>query len=349
MKLLKIDPEYRALLPNQTDEERAGLVESILADGCRDALIVDQNDTIIDGHNRYEVCTEHGVPFQTITKHFDSREETIVFICKNQMGRRNLTQEQWQYALGKRYEAEKKMHGGHGGNRFTVQTAQNDQSVKTRDTSDAIANDIGTSRATVVRSGRFANGVDSIASVDMEAKQKILSGKSGLPMYAVEKVAKLPEQELAKAVEHIKRGEGRKVADELKEKEREHKACRGCGKTFDGIDIIHARNGWCRECNSKRAALNKTIDRTRDIEAQRKIAEDAQRINDEMRDLSRVYVPQVEHAVDSLQMTAKSFAHQLDAVIEEYGGVLREAPEKIKAALLEAKAAVERIEVYVHE
>lgn len=345
MRTLNIDDEYRSLLPKQTDEERAALVESILADGCRDALIVDENDTIVDGHNRYEICMEHNVPFQTVTKNFGSRDEAIVFICKNQMGRRNMTPEQWKYALGKRYEAEKKIHGGLGGNRFTVQFAQNDKTVQSIGTAGLIATDVGVGRATVVRSGMFASGVDEIAKIDTEAKQAILSGKSGLTMSAVEQVAKLPKRELVKAVEHIKKGEGRVVMDALKRdspnQNRKIRYCKKCGTELTEDNSSRHATRFCKGCDTRETKLSKAI---RGSGLSREIAEAAQKRNSESRDENKTYIPQVDHAAGSLRMAAKNFAHQLRILFEDYGDVLKDAPEQRKAALSEAKAAIERME-----
>ena len=86
---LKIDPEFQSLIPPLTPEERAGLEESILQEGCRDALIV-WGDTLIDGHNRFEICTRHNIPFEITEMFFPSRDDVIVWIIKNQFGRRNL-------------------------------------------------------------------------------------------------------------------------------------------------------------------------------------------------------------------------------------------------------------------
>ena len=38
---------------------------------------------------------------------FESREEVLAWICKNQLGRRNLTPEQKYYLMGKQYESRK--------------------------------------------------------------------------------------------------------------------------------------------------------------------------------------------------------------------------------------------------
>lgn len=84
-----IDKEFQSLIPQLTAEEYNGLEESILAEGCRDALVL-WGDTLIDGHNRYEICTAHDVPFQTVQKDFASREDVKLWMIGNQLARRNI-------------------------------------------------------------------------------------------------------------------------------------------------------------------------------------------------------------------------------------------------------------------
>lgn len=86
---IKIDAEFKALIPALTDEERALLEQSLLNEGCRDALVV-WRDTLIDGHNRYELCTQYGIEFKTIERDFQDRNEALLWIIQNQLGRRNL-------------------------------------------------------------------------------------------------------------------------------------------------------------------------------------------------------------------------------------------------------------------
>lgn len=86
---MHIDKEFQSLIPPLTAEEYAGLEESILSEGCRDALVV-WGDTLIDGHNRYEICTKHNIPFKTVTKDFASREDVKLWMIGNQLARRNI-------------------------------------------------------------------------------------------------------------------------------------------------------------------------------------------------------------------------------------------------------------------
>ena len=86
---ITIDPEFAALIPPLTPDEFSGLEQSILSEGCRDSIIVWDN-LIIDGHNRYKICTEHNIPYRVETKDFKSRDEAILWMLQNQLSRRNL-------------------------------------------------------------------------------------------------------------------------------------------------------------------------------------------------------------------------------------------------------------------
>lgn len=86
---MKIDAEFQSIIPPLTFEEKKMLEESILNEGCRDAIVL-WGDTIIDGHNRYEICNKHGMTFETVNREFENRNEVIEWIIKNQFGRRNL-------------------------------------------------------------------------------------------------------------------------------------------------------------------------------------------------------------------------------------------------------------------
>ena len=72
---LKIDPEFKALIPPLSIDERKQLEENIITEGCREAICI-WHGIILDGHNRYEICTKHGIPFNIRTINVTSREET---------------------------------------------------------------------------------------------------------------------------------------------------------------------------------------------------------------------------------------------------------------------------------
>ena len=86
---IRIDAEFKSLIPPLSGEEYDALEKSIVNEGCRDALIL-WGDTLIDGHNRYEICKRHGIKFDTAQKDFVNRNDAIVWMIQNQLGRRNL-------------------------------------------------------------------------------------------------------------------------------------------------------------------------------------------------------------------------------------------------------------------
>lgn len=90
MDILCIDPELQSLIPPLTDEEYRQLEANVISDGCRDALII-WKGIIVDGHNRYRICTEHKIPFKTVEKDFSDRSAVLEWIIRNQFGRRNLS------------------------------------------------------------------------------------------------------------------------------------------------------------------------------------------------------------------------------------------------------------------
>ncbi len=92
---LTIDPEFESLIQPLSVEELSLLTEHILREGCREPITVwkteDNQRIIVDGHNRYKICTENKRDFQTINIKMESREQAKLWILEHQVGRRNLT------------------------------------------------------------------------------------------------------------------------------------------------------------------------------------------------------------------------------------------------------------------
>lgn len=90
MKKLQIIEEFQSLIPSLTKEEYNLLEQNILKEGIRDPIIV-YGDTIVDGHNRFEIAQKHGLKVDTVSKKFNSMDEAKVWIIENQLGRRNVS------------------------------------------------------------------------------------------------------------------------------------------------------------------------------------------------------------------------------------------------------------------
>ena len=86
---LNIDTELHDLIPPLSDEEYRMLEESIVRDGCDTPLTV-WNGTIVDGHNRYEICRKHGIAFGIKEKAFEDKNAVMFWMLEHQLARRNL-------------------------------------------------------------------------------------------------------------------------------------------------------------------------------------------------------------------------------------------------------------------
>lgn len=66
---LKIEPKFKNLIRPLQRKEYLQLEQNILSDGCRDPIIT-WNGVIVDGHNRYEICMRHQIPFAVLEMDF---------------------------------------------------------------------------------------------------------------------------------------------------------------------------------------------------------------------------------------------------------------------------------------
>ncbi|CAB3665041.1 hypothetical protein LMG26689_03221 [Achromobacter animicus] len=88
---IRVDEGLRAYIDPLTEDEHAALERSLLAEGCRDALVL-WGDLLIDGHNRYAICVKHNIPFQTIQHpHFKSMDDVHLWMIENHLGRRSVS------------------------------------------------------------------------------------------------------------------------------------------------------------------------------------------------------------------------------------------------------------------
>jgi hypothetical protein len=111
---IQINDVLRDYIEPLTEAERTALERSLLAEGCRDALVL-WNDVLVDGHNRYAICQKHGIPFKvTQNTSFKDIEDVMLWMIDNHLGRRSVSDFQrgvlalrQQEILGKREQAVK--------------------------------------------------------------------------------------------------------------------------------------------------------------------------------------------------------------------------------------------------
>jgi hypothetical protein len=88
---ITVDEGLRAYIDPLTSDEYAALERSLLAEGCRDALVL-WGELLVDGHNRYGICQKHGIAFQTVqNSSFKSMEDVHLWMIDNHLGRRSVS------------------------------------------------------------------------------------------------------------------------------------------------------------------------------------------------------------------------------------------------------------------
>jgi len=88
--MIKINEDFKRLIPALTQEEYKQLEDNILKEGIREKIIT-WNGYIIDGHNRYEISQKWDLDFETESKHFEDENAVREWMILNQFGRRNLS------------------------------------------------------------------------------------------------------------------------------------------------------------------------------------------------------------------------------------------------------------------
>ncbi|MGO4259370.1 plasmid replication/partition related protein [Lysobacter sp. TAB13] len=86
-----INESLKAYIDPLTPDEYEALETSILAEGCRDALVL-WGSVLIDGHNRYGICRKHDLPFQTVQNtRFQSMDDVHLWMIDQHLGRRSVS------------------------------------------------------------------------------------------------------------------------------------------------------------------------------------------------------------------------------------------------------------------
>ncbi|PDX57986.1 hypothetical protein CGS46_10105 [Faecalibacterium langellae] len=176
-----IDSEFQSQIPALTDEEFQQLEENILSEGEVLSPLIVWGNILVDGHNRYKILQQHPeIPYTTrsISCTCETREDVLAWICKHQLGRRNLTPEQKKFLIGKQYHSEKSTRGGNHGNQYTqVANCQIDNLPPVENTMERIAKENNVSPSFVIRAEQFMKTVELMEKYCPGIQEEILSGK----------------------------------------------------------------------------------------------------------------------------------------------------------------------------
>ena len=207
---LKIDESVRRLLMPLRDDERALLEQSVLAEGIRDPLVVWNRDgeyVLLDGHHRFQLAQKHGLDFSTVEMEFADESEAVQWVLRNQLARRNLSDEQRTLIIGRLYNQVKRepLQRSSVVNFTTVSGSAA--------TARQVGSMFGVGEKTVRNAAEFAKVVDALAEIEPEAAEVVLLGKVPDAKTALPKVE--PEL-LPKVAERIARGDAQSVKEAVR-------------------------------------------------------------------------------------------------------------------------------------
>ena len=147
-------------------------------------------------------------------------------MCRNQLGRRNITDEQKTALIGEAYKAQKMSQGAQPGNRNAQkQSPQNEDFVPevTGQTRAVIAKDFGVGKSTVERAEHFVDGLNAAEKVSPGIKEAVLSGAVKAPKSVISEIRNAPEEQKSylrgKQYEAEKMAEGAPVGNERAKKQ----------------------------------------------------------------------------------------------------------------------------------
>lgn len=263
-----INQDLQAYIDPLTPEEHESLERSLLAEGCRDALVL-WGDVLVDGHNRYGICQKHGLPFQTVqNSRFQSLQDVHLWMIDQHLGRRSVSDfQRGVLALRKReIVAERRA--------AALAASSPSQTPATHDAHDATGNTepltsvsqqpptapLG-SREAIARAARLSSSqVVMIEKIRKQAAPEVVAAvKSGtISINAAAAVASLPaEEQVAAAL--AGKDELKQAAKRVREAQRKPRAESVASAGEPAPDTVAALQQRIAELTAENAALRQQV------------------------------------------------------------------------------------------
>lgn len=263
-----INESLKAYIDPLTADEYQSLEQSILAEGCRDALVL-WGDMLVDGHNRYGICRKHGLPFQTVQNtRFRSIEDVHLWMIDQHLGRRSVSDFQRGILALRKREILAERRG-----RAEAEAAPESEAAPADDHDDTPpwSTDAGAldSREALAKAARLSsNQVGLIEKIQKQATAEVVAAvKSGaISINAAAAVATLPaeEQRAAAMAGGGELKQAAKRARESRRKPREAKPAAADAPPAEALpaeagDELHALRRRVAELSAENQALRAQI------------------------------------------------------------------------------------------
>ncbi|GAB2838395.1 hypothetical protein GCM10027277_01590 [Pseudoduganella ginsengisoli] len=263
---IQINDTLRAYIDPLTEAEYTALERSILAEGCRDALVL-WNDVLVDGHNRYSICQQHGIPFKvTQNTSFRSMEDVMLWMIDNHLGRRSVTDfQRGVLALRRKDILEARAADA------AAQNAAEDAKIAPPEPTaaeEAAPPKVRTSREDVARAARLSTAtISQIEKIQKQATPELVEAvRAGtISINAAATVASLPQEEQVLAV-----AGGKKQLQQAAKEVREQRAANRPAKQpkEDSPEALAAPAASLSEVELLRAEVARLTERNAQLRAE---------------------------------------------------------------------------------
>jgi hypothetical protein len=154
------------------------------------------------------LAKKHGLSFQIVEREFRDLDEVLIWVDRNQLGRRNLTDEQRAFIIHRLYGSVKL--APHRPTKEEKKDEKFSSFSGHNATAEAVAHMIGVSYRTVQNAHRFGKVVEALQEVSPQAAERVLRGEV---RDALTELPKVPKEALSFVAEKI--GEGKRVIKEI--------------------------------------------------------------------------------------------------------------------------------------
>lgn len=207
---LRRNSEYRRLYQPMTAQEYEQL-ESELKD-CTDTTVEIKTwvNIVLYDYEKLEICKKYNIPYVDSRLYVRNSEEALLWLCKNQLERKDLALEMRKYLIGKRYLYEK-MLGAHtmSARRVANSLKENHKMNEPRyeycamKTRERLAKEYNVVHMTIWKYSIFAEALDTIYDISEELASAIMRGNIKLSQENVVAISKLSDKEIQNMAEQL--------------------------------------------------------------------------------------------------------------------------------------------------
>ena len=161
---------------------------------------------------RYRILKKYGfIKFEVEEIQLANKYEALAWICKNQLGRRNLSPERKKFLLGKEYESTKLAVGAPLGSKHGIRKCgQNDHIFTESRTCQRIASEHGVGEKTVRRAEKYSQGIDAAEEAVPGAQEEILTGRIKATDAQIAALPAIPKEERPAILDELRKEKGKR-------------------------------------------------------------------------------------------------------------------------------------------